>query len=141
MIHNLVHLSPSEVIRRRILMNVKPHQIQQVGIDLTLKEDLELQHGFTKNVEVNEVFNMQNCFGLTTIRSSYSRQGIFTTSGIYDPGFVGKGGLTLLNFSGFILRLPAGTPIAQIVIFQGAVEKTYDGVYNYSGSIDSKEDL
>lgn len=141
MIEPTYHLSPKEVVRRQIVLNVGADQIQQVGIDLTLKADLMLFNLTFKNVEVEQKFNMQECFGITNLRSTLSRRGIFTTSGVFDPGFTGIGGLSLYNMSGRTLRLNKGDRIAQIIIFKGAVEKPYQGYYNDSPFITAKDNL
>jgi len=134
----LKHLSPREVLDRGIVKFVSPDQIQQVGIDLTLKNDVEIPaHGFA-NVEVEQAFDMNDCFGLINIRSSFSRIGLFCSSGVYDPGFNGTGGLTIYNF-GDKRFLQAGMRIAQILIFSGAFNSKYNGYYNQNKSIKSKE--
>lgn len=131
------HLSPDEVVERGIIRFAGKDQIQQVGIDLTVKHDTEIPAGGFSNIEVAEQFDMQDCFGIINIRSSYSRIGLFCSSGIYDPGFNGIGGLTIYNF-GDKRFLKAGMRIAQMLVFSGAYSSQYEGHYNSNKSIDSK---
>lgn len=134
----LIHLSPYQVLKRGIIKFVKEDQIQQVGIDLTTRYNQKIESLSFANIEIQQSFDMQNCFGLIFIRSSYSRNGIFCSSGVYDCGFVGVGGLTVYNMNKNPILLMAKTRIAQMIVFEGACQKPYDGFYNNNQSINSK---
>ncbi len=84
-----MQVNPKEVIERAIISNVEnpEEQIQQVGIDLTIKRDIHINMGSWVNLEFTEKFNMQDTFGLIRIRSSLARKGLILQSGIFDPGF------------------------------------------------------
>lgn len=131
------HLSPTEVIERKIVTVTSSDQLQQVGIDLTIPYNVEVPAKGFINIAVKEHFDMQDCFGIVNIRSSFSRIGLFCSAGIYDPGFSGIGGLTIYNF-GDKRFLPAGTRIAQILVFAGTYSSKYDGEYNTKTTIESK---
>lgn len=142
-----MQINPLIVIERGIITGVDDleNQIQQVGIDLRIKTDVKIFVGGSVNVEIQEQFNMQNTFGLIRVRSSLSRKGIFISSGIYDPGFCGIGGITLYNLGGSFpsphptyAELPAKTRICQMIVFEADAAKSYDGHYNRSDSIESK---
>jgi deoxycytidine triphosphate deaminase len=137
----IMQIHPRIVIERRIIFNLQNEtkQIQQVGIDLTIKEDILLKPKEFKNVEVNEMFDMRDCFGLIVVRSSYSRIGVFVTSGVYDPGFKGVGGVSIYNLSDTNVIIQKGTRICQMVVFEANGE-TYNGHYNSNNSIKSKEE-
>lgn len=135
------NIAPLDVIKLGIVSNVTAEQIQQVGIDLRIANDVILDpHSFI-NVEVMEKFFMRDVFGLIRIRSSLSRLGIFLSSGVYDPGFQGVGGLSLYNFGKQRASFSKGTRVAQIIIFPAASSSVYDGHYNNNNSIDSQLNL
>lgn len=136
----MVQINPKEVIKRKIISNIRneEEQLQQVGIDLTIVEDVTIQSQSFVNVLVNEKFDMQDTFGIIQIRSSLSRKGIFLTSGIYDPGFNGIGGVSIYNMSDKPFIIEKGFRIGQIVIFKADAASQYIGHYNKSDSIESK---
>ena len=105
---------------------------------LVLRESIELCPHCFINVEVNENFDMQDTFGLIRIRSSLSRRGIFLSSGIYDPGFKGVGGVTLYNFSDDTINIAKYTRIGQMIVFQANSAKKYNGFYNQNKTIKSQ---
>lgn len=65
------------------------------------------------------------------IRSTFSRNGIFLTSGLYDTGFQGNIGFALHNRCNGILKVGIGTRIGQIKFVESASEGTYAGQYNH----------
>ena len=135
-----MNINPEEVVKKEIISNIEnpDKQIQQVGIDLTIAEEVNLGPKEFVNVQVNECFNMVDCFGIINIRSSFSRKGIFSTSGIYDPGFNGTGGVSIYNLSGKQITIKKGTRIGQMVCFKANFANQYNGHYNQSNSIESK---
>ena len=50
----MTQINPKEVIKRKIIKNIKnvEEQLQQVGIDLTIKRDIVIQPGRGVNVDV-----------------------------------------------------------------------------------------
>lgn len=135
-----MNLNPIKVLEKKIITNSTNECIQQVGIDLRINVDVILKPLSSKNVSFVENFNMQDYFGIIQIRSSFSRMGIFVTSGIYDPGFCGVGGVTIYNLSNKEINLTKFTRICQIVVFKAEKANFYNGHYN-NNSIKSKLDL
>jgi deoxycytidine triphosphate deaminase len=115
--------------------------VQQNGIDLRIKHDIVILKGEFINVDfietihcIGSVFAMPVC-----TRSSFSRKGIFCTSGVWDTGYSGPGGCSIYNFSGEDLLLKAGTSVCQILFFEAPSDaSSYDGHYNHTTEIDSK---
>jgi len=66
--------------------------------------------------------------GWLVIRSSFNRNGVFITSGVYDTGYSGNVGGALHVTTGPV-RVKQGTRIAQFVLFEAEALKTYDGDY------------
>lgn len=138
----MVNISPNKVIELNIISNVKDKetQVQQVGIDLTIKEDVSIEHGSSVNVDFNETFDMKNCFAIFNVRSSFSRKGVFVTSGVYDPGFKGIGGCSIYNMSGCDVIIPKNSRIGQMVVFEADFVTKYSGYYNDAENTKSKLD-
>lgn len=135
-----MQINPRDVIKNNIISNIQnlDEQLQQNGVDLTLKEKIKLEPLSFKNIEVNEKFDMKNSFGLIIIRSSLSRQGVFATSGVYDTGFNGTGGVSVYNMSKKTFVLEKGMRIAQMIVFRADAAQEYSGHYNNDKGIQSK---
>jgi len=68
------------------------------------------------------------------IRSTFNRNGIFITSGLYDSGFQGHCGFAIHNNSG-VAQIAPKTRIGQIIFVESESAKMYNGGYNHeSGS-------
>ena len=63
------------------------------------------------------------------IRSTFNRNGIFLTSGLYDSGFKGNIGFAIHNNSGKA-QIAQGTRIGQITFTKSDSEGIYSGGYN-----------
>ena len=70
--------------------------------------------------------------GWLVIRSTFNRNGVFITSGIYDSGYSGVVGGALHVNAGPV-RVKHGTRVAQFVLTEAETLKMYDGDYG-SGS-------
>lgn len=64
------------------------------------------------------------------IRSTFNRNGLFVTSGLYDSGFKGNLGFAIHNRAGTSLVAP-GTRIAQIIFHKSDSIGVYEGGYNH----------
>lgn len=63
------------------------------------------------------------------IRSSFNRNGLFITSGLYDSGFKGNIGMMLHNMSG-PAQITKGTRVCQLIFVSSDSSKVYAGGYN-----------
>lgn len=63
-------------------------------------------------------------------RSTFTRNGIFITSGLYDSGFKGHIGFTIYTVGGPV-TIEKGTRIGQIAFLSAAAAKEYAGGYNH----------
>ena len=66
---------------------------------------------------------------LLIIRSSFNRNGLFITSGLYDSGFEGSVGMMLHNMSGPAL-IKKGTRVCQLIFVTSESAGMYAGGYN-----------
>jgi len=64
------------------------------------------------------------------IRSTFNRNGIFLTSGLYDSGYEGPIGFAVHNRSG-LAKIAVGTRIGQIKFVASDSAGTYAGGYNH----------
>ena len=65
------------------------------------------------------------------IRSTFNRNGIFLTSGLYDSGFKGHIGFAIHNRSGKA-QIGVGTRIGQIIFVESENALQYAGGYNHN---------
>jgi deoxycytidine triphosphate deaminase len=63
-------------------------------------------------------------------RSTFTRNGIFITSGLYDTGFKGHVGCTIYTFGGQT-AIERGTRIGQIAFFEAQNAHVYQGGWNH----------
>ena len=63
------------------------------------------------------------------IRSTFNRNGVFITSGLYDTGYLGNMGFVIHNNSGYVFLAP-NTRIGQIRFWESDSEGKYAGGYN-----------
>lgn len=137
-------INPNKMVEQGVFLMSPYSKVQQVGIDVSLKlpegqETLRLFPQHCANIEINEGVNLPaNVYSVLNIRSSFSRKGVFQSSGIYDPGFHGTCGLTLYNLSEEPIEIKANERIAQMLFFDADSASVYDGHYNHNEGIASQ---
>ena len=125
-----MQINPKKIIEQKILIPADFTEIQQVGIDLTLKEPVRIIHGQSANVLLNEEVHLpNNVFSTFTHRSSYNRGGVLITGSIYDPGYEGVVGCTIYNLSGKAIEIEKNERIGQMVFFDADTASEYRGQY------------
>ena len=141
-----MNINPKEVIAKGIISGIdeslkegdKEYQIQQVGIDLRIAEDLVLESMTGKNIQLMEKFNMQEYVGYLWVRSSLSRRLCFASFGIFDPFFNGIGGISLYNFGKEPIIFTKGFRVCQMVVYPANYASKYNGFYNQNQTIQSQ---
>lgn len=127
-----MNINPKEVIERGIVIPCEYTKIQQVGIDITIAEEIIIKKGEYASIDCNEEsYIPENCWALVLHRSSFNRKGIFIISGIYDAGFRGKIGCTIYAHQDIVI--PKNERIAQIVVMRGESANMYSGQYQDQG--------
>lgn len=122
-----MNINPYEVLKRGVLiapkdspMNIdlstKECQISSNGIDLRIKENAVIPSQGFKNIEIMERFCMDGVIGAIWIRSSFSRKGVFQSSGLFDE--TGPIYITLNNMGNEPVTIEKGTRICQMVFFE-----------------------
>ena len=127
-------INPQNILDLSILKPCEFTKVQQVGIDLTVSEELIIPHGQAKNVLLNEeVYLPIDIYATLTHRSSYNRKGVLITGSIYDPNYRGQIGCTIYNLSGQELVIPKNERIAQMLFFSADAASAYCGQYMNEG--------
>lgn len=122
-------INPLQIVELGVVKVCPFSQVQQVGIDLTVSEEVFLKKGDCYNVLLNETIELPSgMYATLQQRSSYSRKGVFITSGVYDPGYCGSLGCTIYNF-GEDLTIPKDTRILQILVFRADSASDYNGQF------------
>lgn len=123
-------INPKIIIKKGIVISSEFTEIQQVGIDLTISEEVLIQHGKSINILFNEKIKLpKNMYATFYQRSSFSRKGIFMTTGIYDPSYQGSLGCTIYNMSGDEVSIPKNHRIGQILCFKAEAAGKYKGQF------------
>lgn len=128
-------LNPKYVFEQGIIQNVLEKNIQQNGIDVRIRETIFLKPKSFKNILCIEFVEIPaNIAAIFHIRSSYSRQGIFLTSGIYDSGYAGLVGCSLYNLSDKKIRIDEGERIGQMLFITAESAGLYNGKWQHYGT-------
>lgn len=123
-----MQINPKEMIDRGVVSYGNHTEVQQVGIDLSTISSFTIKHGECMNIIFSERINLpEDIFALFNVRSSFSRKGIFTSAGVYDPGYEGSIGCTIYNMSGSDQYIEKGTRIGQILCFKADAASSYNG--------------
>lgn len=120
-------INPQEILERGIVKGSEFSKVQQVGIDLSTSEEIHLKTGESKNILLNETIKLPiDMYAQFYQRSSYSRKGVFVTTGIYDPGYEGSLGCTVYNLGPEIL-IPKNERIGQVLVYKASAAGAYNG--------------
>jgi len=125
-----MQINPNEVLGMGVVNPSAYTQVQQVGIDLTVQEEVILAPKSFKNVLLNETIKLPiSVYADFKQRSSYSRKGVFATTGIYDPGYEGSLGCSLYNMSDEEIVIPANERVGQLLCYQAHAASSYNGQF------------
>lgn len=123
-----MQINPKIIVEKGIIIMSEYAEVQQVGIDLSVAEEVVLKPGTCYNVLFNERIELQdNIYSTFNIRSSYSRKGVFATTGIYDPGYCGSIGCTLYNMGNEEIIIEKNTRVGQMLFFVADAASKYNG--------------
>jgi len=125
-----MNINPKVVKRLGLVEFAKNTQVQQVGIDLTIAETVELEEGEHKLARLNEVVTIpHDAFALIFSRSTFNRQGVLITATVFEPGWRGIPTVSVYNLSGTDFSIRKDTRVAQIIFFKANAASTYNGQY------------
>jgi len=146
----------------KILQNLKNHQIQPCGIDLTidnvtkLKEVGEITQHEVKLptyedipllednkwylepgpyiIRYEQIIKIpENAAGIVLPRSSLLRMGANIFTALWDPGYEGRGISLLYVFNKHGIRIEKGARVAQLILIDARSSGKYSGRYQKEG--------
>ena len=125
-----MNINPKDVKEFGFVKFAKNTEVQQVGIDLTIAETVELEHSEHKLARLNEVVTVpHDAFALIFSRSTFNRQGVLITTTVFEPGWKGIPVVSIFNFSGARFSIAKDIRVAQIIFFKANASSTYNGQY------------
>lgn len=121
-------MNPSKELKQmRMMSESLPIEDRRTGVNLFHIEPSSVYDGMSNMyVEIPEGVVAQ-----LVIRSSFNRNGIFLTSGLYDSGYKGHIGFALHNRSWGRAKIEIGTRIGQITFADSTNVGTYKGGWNH----------
>ena len=127
-----MNINPKFIIENKILIPSEYTEVQQVGIDISISKDVDLENLEFESVYVNEKVNIpKDLFALVWSRSTFNRNGIIIRGCVLDSGYEGIPCFSIYNFSGNALHLSKGTRIVQMIFFKADSAGMYKGRYQY----------
>ncbi len=123
-----MQINPRTILDRGIIKYVETTKVQQVGVDLSIGQSFIVEAGKSKNINFRESIKLpDNMYALFYVRSSWSRKGVFVSSGVYDSGYEGTIGCTIYNMSGEDVGFEEGERIGQIICYLADAASSYSG--------------
>lgn len=123
-------INPQKIVEQGIVTLSNFSKIQQNGIDLSIPDQIILDPGKSRNILLNERIKLPaNMCAELKVRSTYSRKGMFLSSGLWDSGFEGNLGCTLYNMSNDPILIPKDERICQVVCYEAESAGLYNGQY------------
>ena len=125
----------------RTIVNGKSYGLSAASYDLRIGETIRLPPGrrvLTHTLE--EVAIPINVAASVADKSSWARQGISAFNTFFDPGFVGRPTLELVNHSNDTIEVQAGDPICQLIFhwLDQPTDRPYAGKYQFQdGTVES----
>lgn len=121
-------INPQKIVNESVLIPCEFTKIQQNGIDCSVREEIKIPSKRFINILLNEEVKIPAEYFMTLHhRSSYSRQGVFITAGVYDSGFEGAVGCSIYNLSDQEITIPKNERILQAVFWQADPASLYSG--------------
>lgn len=123
-------LNPQNILDKEILIPCEFTKRQQNGIDCSIRDEIKIPSKGFVNILLNEEVKLPDWCAMTLqTRSSYSRKGVFITSGLYDSGFEGAIGCSIYNLSEEEVIIPKGERILQAIFWKAESAELYSGQY------------
>jgi dCTP deaminase len=116
----------------RAVSNGMTYGLSTCGYDIRIKQDITLYiEGFTLASSIEEFCMPDSVMAVVHDKSSLARRGLSVFNTVIEPGWKGFLTLELKNQGREVIRLPAGTPIAQIIFrwLDQPTDMPYNGKY------------
>jgi len=125
-------LQPIQPFHERTIINGMSYGLSHAGYDVRIAEDVCLYNGGFSLASTIEYFDMpHDLVAMVHDKSTWARRGLSLFNTVIEPGWNGFLTLELVNNCNEILRIEAGSPIAQIVFMrlEEPTESPYTGKY------------
>ena len=136
---SLMQINPKEVVEKGYLKLSPYSKIQQVGIDLSIGERVEIRsRNDYEVVRLNEEFHLpSDVFAILFPRSTMFRNGMIVECGVVEPGYEGRPVVAIhassLNAGEEGIILNKGQRVVQAIFFKANSASTYNGSYQGEG--------
>ena len=136
---SLMQINPKEVVEKGYLKLSPFSKIQQVGIDLSTGERVEIRsRNDYEVVRLNEEFHLpSDVFAILFPRSTMFRNGMIVECGVVEPGYQGRPVVAIyspiLDMSRELIILDKGSRVVQAIFFKANSASTYNGSYQGEG--------
>jgi len=136
---SLMQINPKEVVEKGYLKLSPYSKIQQVGIDLSTGERVEIRsRNDYEVVRLNEEFHLpSDVFAILFPRSTMFRNGMIVECGVVEPGYQGRPVVAIyspiLDMSRELIILDKGSRVVQAIFFKANSASTYNGSYQGEG--------
>jgi len=134
-----MQINPKEVVEKGYLKLSPYSKIQQVGIDLSTGERVEIRsRNDYEVVRLNEEFHLpSDVFAILFPRSTMFRNGMIVECGVVEPGYQGRPVVAIyspiLDMSRELIILDKGSRVVQAIFFKANSASTYNGSYQGEG--------
>lgn len=121
-----------EPFHERTVENGMSFGLSYAGYDIRIKDEVIIgPRGFTLASSLERFEMPVHVLGQVCDKSTWARRGLSVFNTIIEPGWRGWLTLELVNHSAYVLRIPSGSPIAQVVfsLIDRRPEKPYNGKY------------
>lgn len=130
----MCQINPNQIVKEKVLILSPFSLISQIGIDCSVRNDILLKSKRFVNILLNESVKLPKEYFMTfNQRSSFSRQGVFTTTGIYDSGFEGAIGCSIYNMSDKDILILKNERIGQAIFWKADSASLYNGQFQGLG--------
>lgn len=106
---------------------IQPYIDRRTNVGL-YRIDVDRTYDATSDIYVNLPNGVA---ALTIIRSTFNRNGMFLTSGLYDSGYSGHVGFVIHNRLG-VAKVEQGIRVGQIIFIEASSAGLYAGDYNHA---------
>jgi dCTP deaminase len=116
---------------RKLVAHGVTHGLTEAGLDIRVAQDIVL-HPFKRFLLASSVekFTMPNTLvGIVHDKSTHIRRGLVVGNSVVEPSWEGFSTLELFYHGWGVLRLPAGTGIAQVIFHALTNTASYRGKY------------
>jgi dCTP deaminase len=141
--HALLLAAPiKDMLTEKVRGEITSHGMSEAGYDIRIKQEVVFEGGqrvlvdgasssgnFTLASTIEEFQMPTDMVGVVHDKSTWARKGLSVFNTVIEPGWKGFLTLELVYHGRDILKIPAGSGIAQVLFHNTAVTASYEGKY------------